>query len=115
MKDKKHCKAGDLWHYTLECRGAANNICKLKYSVPKKFPIAFHNGSNNDYNFIIKKLQCTCLEENTEKYITFTVSLEKEVTRIDENGEKPAENLSYILQFIDRARFIASSLSVSCQ
>ena len=34
------------------------------------------------------KKQCTCSGENTEKYITFTVPEEKEVTRIDENGEK---------------------------
>ena len=33
------------------------------------------------------------------------------VTRIDKNGEKIAKNISYILQFIDSARFIASSLS----
>ena len=31
-------------------------ICNLKYSAPKKIPMVFHNGSNNDYHFIIKKL-----------------------------------------------------------
>ena len=42
-----------------------------------------------DYHFIIKSLaeelktQFTCLGKNTEKYITFTVLIEKEVTRID--------------------------------
>ena len=61
--------------------------------LKKKF-IAFHNGSNFDYHFIIKELaeefekQFTCLRENTEKYITFKVSIEKEVTRIDKNGEE---------------------------
>ena len=53
----------------------------------------------------------TCLRENTEKYITFTVPKEKEVTRIDENGEEITKNISYILQFIDSARFMTSSLS----
>ena len=38
-------------------------------------------------------------------------TLEKEVTRIDKNGEKITKNLSYILQFIDSAIFMASSLS----
>ena len=39
-------------------------------------------------DFIIKELaeefkkQFTCLRENTEKYTTFTVPIEKEVTRI---------------------------------
>ena len=42
-------------HYTGECR-AAHSICNLKYSVPKKIPIVFHNGSNYDYNFIIKEV-----------------------------------------------------------
>ena len=54
----------------------------------------FHNGSNHDYHFIIKesaeefKKQFTCLGENTEKYITFTVPIEKEVIRIDKNEGK---------------------------
>ena len=70
------------------------SICNLKYSVPKIIPIASDNGSNNDYHFIIKELVeefkklFTCLGENTEKYITFTVPIEKEVTRIDKNGEE---------------------------
>ena len=55
------------------------------------------------------KKQFTCLEENTEKYITFTVTIEKEVLKIDKNGEKNTKSISYILQIIDSARFIASS------
>ena len=59
------------------------SICNLKYSVPKKIPIGFHNGTSYDYHFIIKELaeefkkQFTCLEENTEKNIAFTVPIEK--------------------------------------
>ena len=51
-------------------------ICNLKYGVPTKNAIAFHNGSNDDYYFIIKELaekfksQFTCLRKNTEKLIT---------------------------------------------
>ena len=37
-------------------RGAASNMRNLKYSVPKKVLIAFHNGYNYDYHFIIKEL-----------------------------------------------------------
>ena len=29
----------------------------------------------------------TCLGENTEKYITFSVTIQKEVVGIDKNGE----------------------------
>ena len=49
-KAKGHC------HYTGEYRSAAHNIRKLKYSVPKKIAIVFHNGYNYDYHFIIKRL-----------------------------------------------------------
>ena len=80
--------------YTGEYRGAAHSICNLNYSVPKKIAIVFHNESNYDYHFIIRELvkdfegQFTCLGENTEKYITFSVSIEKEITRIDKNGKE---------------------------
>ena len=49
--------------------------------------------------------------ENTKKYITFTVPIEKEVIKIDKNREEIKKHISYILQFIDRARFMSSSLS----
>ena len=32
--------------------------------------------------------QSTSLEGNTKKYVTFSVPVEKEVTRIDKNGKK---------------------------
>ena len=38
------------------------------------------------------------------------IPIKKEVKRIDKNGEEIATNISYILQFIDSARFMASSL-----
>ena len=112
LKDKWYRKVRDNCHYRGKYRVAAHSICILKYGVPKKIPIVFHNGLNYDYDFIIKHLaeefkkQFTCLEENTEKFITFTVPIEKEVTRIDENGTEIRKNISYILQFIDSARFI---------
>ena len=53
---KKYCKVRDHGHYTGEYRVVAHSICKFKYSVPKKIPIVFHNGSNYDYHFIIKEL-----------------------------------------------------------
>ena len=53
MKDKEYRKVRDHYHYAGEYRGAAHTI---HYSVTKKIPIAFHNGSNYDYHFIIKEL-----------------------------------------------------------
>ena len=81
----------------------------------KKIPIVFHNGLNYDYHFIIKELvelkKKTHLGENTEKWITFTVSIEKAVTRIDKNGEEITKNMSYVLKFLGNVRFMGSSLA----
>ena len=47
--------------------------------------VVFHNGSTFDYHFIIKQLakksegQIKCLGENTEKYITFSIPIKKEL------------------------------------
>ena len=37
--------------------------------------------------------------------------MEKEVTRTNTNGEEITKNISYRLQYIDSATFVASSLS----
>ena len=92
LKDKKYRIVRDHCHYTGEHRGAVLSIYNLKYNI------FFHNGSNYDYHFIIEELaeeftkQFTCLGENTEKCITFTAPIEKEVTRIDKNGEDITKN-----------------------
>ena len=85
--------------------------------MPEKIPIVFHNESKYDYHFIVTELaekflrQFTCLVENTEKYVTFTVAIEKIVKRIDKNGEEITKNISYISQFIDSKIFMLSSLT----
>ena len=94
MKDKKYCKVRDNCHSTAEDWGAGHSMCNLKYDVPKSVPTDSQDGSNYDYHFIIKEFveklkdQFTCLGENIEKYITFTVPIENEVRRIDKNGEE---------------------------
>ena len=49
-------KVRDHCHYTRKFRGAAHSISNLRYKVPKKISIVFHNGSTYDYRFIIKQL-----------------------------------------------------------
>ena len=94
MKDKKYRKVRVDCHYTGEYRGAAHNIYNFKHSGPKSIPIVFYNGSSYYYHFIAKELaeefkkQFTCLRENTQKFVTLTVPIEKEVTKIDKNGEE---------------------------
>ena len=76
-------KVRDHCHYTGKYRGAAHNICNLRYKIPKETPVVFHNGSTYDYHFIIKELvkefkgNFECLGENTEKYIIFSVPIKK--------------------------------------
>ena len=81
---KKYHKVRDHDHYTGKFRGAAHSICNLRYKTQKEIPIISHNGSKYDYHFIIKELakefkdqDFNCFGENTEKYITFSVPLEK--------------------------------------
>ena len=70
----------------------------------------FHNGSTYDYHFIIKELakefkgNFECLGENTEKYITFSVTIKKKIENKD-------LEITYKTKFIDSYRFISSSLS----
>ena len=105
---KKEHKVRDHCHYTGEFRGAAHNICNLRYKTPKEMVVTFHNGSTYDYQFIITKLekefdgQLECLGENTEQYITFSVSINKEL------GNNKI--ITCKLNFIDSFRFMSASL-----
>ena len=54
--NKKQQEVRDHCHYPGKYRGAAHNICNLRYKVPKEIPVVFHNGSTYDYHFIIKEL-----------------------------------------------------------
>ena len=81
--NKKYHKVSDYSHYTESFRGAAHNICNLRYKTPKEITVVFHNGSTYDYHFIINqpakefKGRRESLGENREKYITFSVSIIK--------------------------------------
>ena len=106
----KHHKVRDHCHYTGKYRRAAHNICNLRYKIPKEIPIVFNNGSTYDYHFIIKELvkefdrNFECLEENTEKYITFSVPIKKKTENKD-------IEITYKIKFTDSYRFMATSFS----
>ena len=110
--DRKHHNVKDYCHYTGKYRGAAHNICNLRCRISKEIPIVFHNGSTCDYHFIIKELvkefdgNFEYLGENTEKYITFSVPIKKEI----KNKNKIIE-ITYKIKFIDSFRFMLISLS----
>ena len=81
--NKKYFKVRDNCHYTGKYRGAAHDICNLRYKTPTDVSAVFHNGSTYDYHFIIKEPaeelegQFEGLGENTEKYLTFSVPIKK--------------------------------------
>ena len=89
LEHKKQQKVRNHCHFTGKYRGAAHNICNLRYKVPKEIPVVFHNGSTYDYHFKIKELvkefkgSFECLGENTEKYITFSVPIKKKIENKD--------------------------------
>ena len=115
--NNKKYKVRDHCHYTGKYRGAAHDICNLRYKIPKEIPVVFHNGSTCDCHFIIKELaeefkgEFECLGKNTEKYITFSVPIKKETAKKDKNGNDKITKLSYKIKFIDSCRFMSTSLS----
>ena len=115
--NKKYHKIIDHCHYTGKYRGAARDICSLRYKIPKEIPVVFHNGSTHDYHFIIKELaeefegEFECLCENTEKCVTISVPIKKEIIKKDKYGNDKTTKMSYKIKFIDSSRFMSISLS----
>ena len=97
--NKNYFKTKDHCHYIGKYRGVAHSICNLRYKAPKEIPVVFHNGSTYDYHFIIKELaeefkgKFECLGENTEKYITFSATIKKQITRIDKDDNDKIVNI----------------------
>ena len=108
---------------------AAHSNWNLNYKIPKEIPVVFHNGSTYDFHFIIRqlarefKVYFHCLGENTEKYITFSVPIEKVVdsdndsdkdSDSDNDNDKDKNKVKTItrrIKFIDSCRFMQDSLS----
>ena len=79
-KVKDHC------HVTGKYRGAAHNQCNLKYRIPRFIPVVFHNLKGYDSHLIMQHLgeldaEVTCIPNNMEKYISFTVADRYEVKK----------------------------------
>ncbi|CAB3984764.1 Gastrula zinc finger, partial [Paramuricea clavata] len=82
-------------HVTGMYRGAAHNICNLKYRITWKVPVVFHNLRGYDSHLIMQeigkfKMDVNVIPNNMEKYISFS--------------------LGKNLVFIDSIQFMASSL-----
>ena len=102
FKDKKYRKVRDHCQYTGEYRGAVYGICNLEYNVPKKIPVDFHNGFNRDCHFIVYELaeefkkQFTCLEKNTETYITLQFQQKKKLQELIKMEKKLQKYILHI-------------------
>ena len=86
MKFKLYKKVRDQYHFTGKFRRAPHSICNLHYEVFKEISVKIHNASKYDYRFLIKELaeefrgeEFEWLGENTEKYISFSVPIEKNI------------------------------------
>ncbi|CAB3995060.1 Gastrula zinc finger [Paramuricea clavata] len=82
-------------HVTGMYRGAAHNMCNLKYRITWKVPVVFHNLRGYDSHLIMQeigkfKMNINVVPNNMEKYISFS--------------------LGKSLVFIDSIQFMASSL-----
>ena len=77
----------------------------------------FHNGSTYCYHFIIKELadkferEFECLGKTTEKYITFSVPIQNEITKKDKDGNDKTTKISYKIKLFDSFRFMSSPSS----
>ena len=102
----------DHRHLSGKFRGAAHQVCNLKYRVPIFFPVVFHNLSGDGSHLFTKTFgnsegDIYCIRNNEENYISFTkqVIVDKFV-----NEEGKDVDVKRELRFIDSLRFMASSL-----
>ena len=102
----------DHCHFTGRYRGAACNICNLKYRKPNNISVFFHNLSGYDSHLFIKKLNVTkgnidCIPNNEENYISFSKTIKTGEYK-NKNGE--TKDKYFKIVFKDSLKFMASSL-----
>ena len=102
----------DHCHFTGRYRGAACNICNLKYCKPNNISVFFHNLSGYDSHLFIKKLNTTmgaidCIPNNEENYISFSKTIK---TGKYKNKKGETKDKYFKIIFKDSLKFMASSL-----
>ena len=104
----------DHCHYTGRYRGAAHNLCNLKYSKPNNISVFFHNLTGYDSHLFIKKLNTTmgtidCIPNNEENYISFSKTIK---TGEYKNKKGETKDKYFKIIFKDSLKFMASKLEV---
>ena len=102
----------DHCHFTGRYRGAACNICNLKYRKPNNISVFFHNLTGYDSHLFIKKLNNTmgtidCIPNNEENYISFSKTIKTGEYK-DKKGE--TKNKNFKIVFKDSMKFLNSSV-----
>ena len=102
----------DHCHFTGRYRGAACNICNLKYRKPNNISVFFHNLTGYDSHLFIKKLNTTmgaidCIPNNEENYISFSKTIK---TGEYKNKKGETKDKYFKIIFKDSLKFMASSL-----
>ena len=110
--DDKNYKVRDHSHFTSKYRGAAHNLCNLKYRKPNFTPVVFHNLSGYDSHLFIKNLgfsegNINCIPNNEERYISFTKRIQVGSYTSKKGETKP---LHHQIRFIDSFKLMAVSL-----
>ena len=105
-------KVRDHCHFTGRYRGAACNICNLKYCKPNNISVFFHNLTGYDSHLFIKKLNTTsgaidCIPNNEENYISFSKTI---ISGEYTNKKGETKNKYFKIIFKDSLKFMASSL-----
>ena len=109
-KVRYHC------HVSGKYRGAAHNACNLKFRIPSFIPVVMHNLKGYDSHLIMNHLgkldaEITCIPNNMEKYVSFTIADRYQSKQSDEPPAKRAKvSRSLNLRFIDSLAFMNASL-----
>ena len=108
-KSINYRKVRDHDHYTGLYRSAAHSICSLRYSTQTDIPVVIHNGSNYDFDLIIKELaeefrtEIQCIPKDKEKYKSFSIPIMYK--------ECNDYTIPYNLRFIDSNKVMMGSLN----
>ena len=91
LEVRDHC------HYTGKYRGAAHEMCNIRYAIPNFIPIVLHNLSGYNVHLFIRELgkkfdseSIDVIAENKEKYISFGVKVVVDELEIPGSKEKIA-------------------------
>ena len=97
-------------------RAVAHGISNSRLNVANEIPVIFHNGWNHNYYYhkrIDKFVFLNVLEKIRTKYKTFSVSIKKEIRKVEKDGNEVFTTDFYKIKFMNIPRFIASSSSDS--